>query len=164
MLRMLGCESPAARPADVWPMELLQAVAERRNRDAQAWELVATKLEVTDGMDEAAHLLRCSNPEVVVLGRRATRTGLPPRVFVLLPKLEVVDLRDCEALTALPALEGLTGIQTLDLVGCKALTALPVLEGLTGLQTLDLRGCDALTALPTSLSALEARGCLVTRP
>jgi len=81
-----------------------------------------------------------------------------------LPSLQHLDLRDCQALQDVSALQNLAALQTLDLRGCDALQDVTGLQNLAALQTLDLSWCPALqdvSALKnlTSLQTLDLRGC-----
>ena len=75
-------------------------------------------------------------------------------------------LRSLAAVGAAVGAGALASLQTLDLRECRALTSLPaVLVRLTSLRTLKLTGCDALTGMPdlSGLPQLQARrtmGCL----
>jgi len=62
-----------------------------------------------------------------------------------LPRLRIVSLSRCGALTNVDGLQGLTGLQELDLRDCDALTNVDGLRGCIGLQKLDLSDCDVLT-------------------
>ena len=64
-----------------------------------------------------------------------------------LPALKSISLRQCTALSFLPALHGFAALHTLDLGGCSSLTSLEVL-GFGALHSLELGGCSSLARLP----------------
>ena len=87
MMRLLGCESLAARPADVPLLELLQAVEPGIKKDERGRDVTdndefgnprssnATRLVVTD--KDLELLQGYTDPKVVMLGVKGLRTTLP---------------------------------------------------------------------------------------
>ena len=89
-----------------------------------------------------------------------TLTNLPPRLFLALPKLELLDLSGNELFVIPPEIGTLTALQSLD-VGQNRLTVLPPEIGaLSVLHSLDV-GQNQLTALPREIGHLTALETLI---
>lgn len=88
-------------------------------------------------------------------------TALPDEIGAL-TLLEEVSLLDCEVLRALPAsLCRLRSLRNLVLGACAALTALPSrISALSGLRQLNLSGCSSLVALPPGFNRWVGLQCL----
>ena len=70
-----------------------------------------------DGLTALQSTWAASEPDVAT--RRSTGAS----------ELQTLDVSYCDALTSLPALDGLTALKNLYLYGCSGLTSLPPLDG-----------------------------------
>ena len=97
---------------------------------------------------ESAWVAGFANRMTIRTGGKGGNESLAVLGLLRMPRLQLLDLSQCMALTNLPSLEGLVGLETLQLSKCEMLVSLLSLEGLLKLHTMSLSSCTALRILP----------------